>query len=133
FTRSQLQHIFTTTNLLPYRLLRIERATLIDISQHDSLTFAYRARVGLFLFRDHAKKRRLARAVWTNHADDSARRQREVHVVNQKVPIVAFADVFRFDHDVAESWTSRNVNLQILAPLFILLSQQIFVRVDPRL
>src|SRR6185437_6239060 len=93
FTRAELQHVFTTADLLPYRLLRIECATLIHVSQHDSLTFAYRARIGLFLFRDHAKQRRLARAVWTDDADDSARREREVHVVDEKLRVITFAHV----------------------------------------
>src|SRR6185369_6986985 len=43
---------------------------------------------------------------------------------------VAFVHMFCFDHDVTETWSSRNVNLEILATLFILLSQEFFVRVD---
>src|SRR6185369_17273816 len=88
--------------------------------------------VWLFLFRDHAKQRGLARAVWTNHADDSARRQREVHIVDEQVLTIAFIHMISLDNDIAESWAGRDMNLQILTPLFILLPQQIFVGVDPR-
>src|SRR6185503_906713 len=94
--------------------------------------FANRARVGFFLAGDHAKQRRLAGAVWTNHADDAAGRKRERHVFDEKFWSVALAYVLRFDHNVAETWTGRNVNLEIFATLFTLLPQQVFVRVDPR-
>src|SRR6185436_16041400 len=74
FAIPKLEHVFTATYLLPDRLVRIERATLIDIREHDSLTFANSSCIRRLLFRDHAKQRRLASAVWTNHTDDAARR-----------------------------------------------------------
>ena len=75
--------------------------------------------IGLFLSRDHAKQRRLAGAVRTDHADDAAGRQRERHVFDQQIVAVAFVDAFRFDHDVAQARPGRNVNLQIFAPLLV--------------
>src|SRR6185503_6298975 len=46
---------------------------------------------------------------------------------------VAFLHMIGFDDDVAEAWSGRDMNLEIFTPLFGFLSQQIFVRVDPRL
>src|ERR1700752_3778847 len=38
--------------------------------------------------------------------------------------------MLRFDDDIAESRSSRNVNLEILATFFILLSQELFIGAD---
>ena len=61
-------------------------------------------------------------AVGADDADDAAGRKRERHVLNQQIVAVSFADSVRFDHDVAQTRSRRNVNLQIFAPLLRLLS-----------
>src|ERR1051326_5700358 len=132
FARAEFQCVFAAADLLPDRLLRIERAALIYVRQLHGFASLDRAFVGLFLLGNHAKQRRLARAVWTNHADDAAGRQRKRHVFNQQVLAIRFADLFGFDDDVAETWPSGDMNLKVFAPLLVLLSQQVFIRINTR-
>ena len=86
-------------------------AALIDVSQGNRLADTNLAAIGLFLTYDHAKQRRLAGAVGADHADDTAGRELERHVVHQQVITVGFADSFRFDHDVAQARPRRNGDL----------------------
>ena len=82
---------------------------------------------------DHPEQRRLARAVRTDHADDAAARQREVHILHQQRVAVSLPHAPRLDHDVAEARAGRNVDLDLIDLLRRLFLQQIFVRVQARL
>src|SRR5579864_2372436 len=71
--RPELELIEAAGNLLPHRLLGVERiAGLIDIAELHCVAEADRAAIGLFLAHDHAEQRGLAGAVWADHADNAA-------------------------------------------------------------
>ena len=92
-----------------------------------------RAAVGLLLPGDHPEQRRLAGAVRPDHADDAAARQREVEAVDQQVVAVALAQAARFDDDVAEPGTRRNVDFGGFNFLRGVFAQQLLVGVEARL
>ena len=67
-------------------LLGVERvAVLIDVGEDHRVADAQGAAVGLFLADDHAEKRRLARAVGPDDADDAAGRQPEIQSSNRSL------------------------------------------------
>ena len=120
----KFQHIFAAADLFPDRLLRIERAALIDVSQHDCFTFPNRSGVGLFLpviMRNNVVlPAPFGPITPTIPPGGSAKFMSST----SRFSTVGFVHAVRFDHDVAESWSGRNVNLEILAPLLGLLPQQ---------
>src|SRR4030095_8805407 len=121
FSGADFQKVGAADDLFPDRFFRIEGTALIDVSQRNRLSDTNLAAVGLLLTYDHAKQGRLAGAVGADHADDTAGRKLERHVVHQQVITVGFADSFRFDHNVAQARPRRNGDLQIFAPFLRLL------------
>ncbi len=116
-------------------LSAVERvARLIDVTDLHRFAEPERAGVGLLLPGDHPEQRRLAGAVRADHADDSAARQRERHVVHQQHVAVSLRRLARLDDDVAEPRTGRNVDLDAArssAPS--LRCSRLFVGIEARL
>src|SRR5690606_28287891 len=70
------QLVLSAGDLLPDGFLRVERvARLVDVGELDRLADPERAGVRLLFTDEHPEQRRLARAVRSDHADDSARRE----------------------------------------------------------
>jgi hypothetical protein len=78
---AHLELVDAAGDLVEDALVRIELARLIDVADLHRLAQPQRAGIGLFLPRNQLERRRLARAVWTDHADNAAGRQREGQVV----------------------------------------------------
>src|SRR5262245_53286423 len=73
---SERELLFAARNFLPDVVVALERlARLIDVRDLHGVADAEGAAVGLLLPDEHAKQRRLARAVRPDHADDTAPRQ----------------------------------------------------------
>ena len=104
---SRPSEISSQTVLLSSRLSR-DWSTARDLYR---VAEAQRARVGLFLTRDHAGQRGLARAVRADDADDAARRQLKAQVVDQQLVAEALLEVLDLEHHIAEPRTRRNVDL----------------------
>ena len=68
-------------------------AALVDVAQLDRRADLQLALVGLLLAHDHAEQRRLAGAVGADDADDAARRQAEVDVLEDHAVAVGLAEV----------------------------------------
>jgi hypothetical protein len=62
-------------DLVPDRLLAIERARLVRVGELHRLADLERAGIGPLRPVDHPKKRCLPRSIRTNHADDAATRK----------------------------------------------------------
>src|SRR5207237_6254671 len=128
------QLVLAAGDLLPHALVRTERvAALIDVARLHGLAETQRPRIRLLLPRDHPEQRRLAGAVRSDHADDAAARQREVQIVHEQEVAVRLPHAARFDDEVAEARTGRDVDFDLFNLLRRVLVQTLFVRVEPRL
>src|SRR4051812_25247996 len=77
-------------DLLPHGVLRREvAARLVDVAELHGVAEAQLAGVGSLVAGDHAEKRRLARAVRPDHADDAGGRQREREVLEEQAGAAA--------------------------------------------
>ncbi len=115
-------------------LLRIERiAALVDIGEIHRFADGDRAAIGLFLPGDHAEQRCLARAVRADHADNAARRQFEIEIVDQQLVAIGLGNVFRLDHHIAETLAHRNDDLRIARLAVIGGFDQFVIGLDTRL
>ena len=70
--------------------------------------------VGLLHAGDQPEHRRLARTVRPDHAHDSTRRQRKVHVFKQHAVAIAFGKFLRLDDQRTESRSGRDDDLELL-------------------
>ncbi len=94
-------------------MLRVQRvARLIDVAQLHRLAEPDAARVGLLLAGDHPEQRRLAGAVGADDADDAARRQLEVQVLDQQAVAEALAQTLRLDDQRAQPRAGWNDDLR---------------------
>ena len=131
FGLAELQNIGAARNLFPHRLVGIESiAGLVDITYLHGVSDAQDATIGLFLASEQAKERRLAGAIGTDDADDTARRQLEVHILEQETLAIGLGEAFGLDHDAAQSFADRNENLRRPLTLLLRAGQQIFVGID---
>src|SRR3546814_2745631 len=87
-------------------------ARLVAIAERHRVADAELAAVRRLLRGDHAKQRRLARAVRPDDADDAARRQLEAQIVDQEMIAEALAQPLRLDHQIAEPRPWRNDDLR---------------------
>src|SRR5690349_22028139 len=91
---AEIDLVLPAGDLLPDRVVRAERvARLVDIAELYGFADADMAGIGLFLARYHAEQRRLARAVRADHADNAARRQPEIEILDQQPVAEALADM----------------------------------------
>jgi hypothetical protein len=110
--------LLAVADLLPHRLLAVQcLAALVDVAQFDRLSDFQFTAVRFFLADDHAKERRLARAVGADNADDGPRRHVEGHVLDQQPIAEALVDLLGADDDVAQARPRRHVDLQFFAGL----------------
>ncbi|MCG3776691.1 MAG: hypothetical protein JW395_3551 [Nitrospira sp.] len=112
---------------------RVQAAILIHVAQRDRLTDLDRARVRFLLPDDHAEHRRLAGSVRTDHADNPALGETEIHILVKDLLPIGLADAAAFDDHIAQPWARRNINFQICGLLVLFLIDQFFVAVEPRL
>ena len=75
------------------------RAALVDVSQLDAVAEPDAAAVRLIHSREHLEQRRLAGAVWADHANDTAGRQAEGQIVDQQPVVEGFRQAFDLQHD----------------------------------
>ena len=130
-TVAQLDLFVAAADLFINGFRIVQRVTmLIDIRQLDRLAEFQFAAVRLLLPDDHLEQRRLADAVRTDHADDTAARQRETAVVDQLAVAEALAQVLDFQHTVAKTWAWRNLDRDVILLEFKLLPRQFFIAVD---
>src|SRR5580704_11097801 len=95
---TEQDNVLAVGDFLPDILVAVERvARLVDIAEMHRLADLDRARIRLLLPGDHAEQRGLARAIWTDDADDAARRQLELEPVDQKVVAIAFPEALEID------------------------------------
>ena len=89
-------------------------ARLVHVRDLDRLADPQRARVRLLRAGDEAEQRGLARAVRADDADDAARRQREVEVLEEQVVAVGLGQALRLDDERAEPRARRDDDLELL-------------------
>ena len=82
---------------------------------------------GCLLPHEHPQQRRLAGAVGADDAHDPARRQAEVHVLEDHAVAVRLAEVDRLDHPLAQPLARRDLDFQLLRPVLELLGRHLFV------
>ena len=111
----------------------VEAAILVHVTQLDRLTDLDRARIRLLFPDDHAEHRRLAGAVRTDHADNPALGEAEVHILVEDLVSVGFAEPLGFDDHIAQPRARRNINFQICGLLVLFLIDQFLIAVEPRL
>ena len=104
-------------DLLEHRGLARQRvAGLVHVGQADRGPDGQAAGVGLLLAHDHAEERGLACAVRADHADDAARREDEVEVVDQQPLAEALLHAGGVDHLVAQAGPRRDGQLDLVGP-----------------
>ncbi len=131
---SQFEGGFAIRNGLPDGLVGVESgAALFDIGEFHRLAQPDGTGIGLFLTGDHLEQGGLPGAVGADDADDTAGRQGEGHVLYQEPIAVGFAHPVRLDHHFSQPRSGRNINLELLGLLLVVLSQQCLVSVDARL
>ena len=131
---SELQHVQSAGNFLPYGLRIVERvAGLVDIAELHRLADRQRAGIRPLLPGDHAEQGRLAGAVGADDADDAAGRHEDVQIVDQQPLTERRAHALRLDHDVAQARPRRHPDLHSLRRLFAGFGEQCLVGADPRL
>src|SRR5262249_9084646 len=110
-------------------------AALVDVRQHDRFAQPERPRVGLLLPGDHAEERRLAGAVRTDDADETAARQREVEAVDEQPVAVAFPKSLRLDDEVAQTRPGgdRDLRRPLARLARLVLGEQLLRLPEPRL
>ena len=90
------------------------------------------AAVRLFLLGDHAEQSRLARAVWTDHADDAARWQLERQIVDEEPILEAFGQRLEIDDVLTEPLGDGNRDLRSLCLLVGRLLEQFLIALITR-
>ncbi len=103
---------------------------LVDVGELDGLADADGAAVGFFLPGDHPQQGGLARAVGSHDPDDAARGNGGRKPVEDEAVVEGLGDLVKFEDNVPEARTGRDVNLQIFAALFGFLREQFFVGAD---
>src|ERR1700733_2256569 len=106
---ADIQHVGATADLLPDALVAVQAiARLVHIAKLDRVADPQRATIRRLQPRDHAEQRRLAGAVRADDADDAARWQLEVELVDQQVVAIRLAQILRLDHQAAQARTRRD-------------------------
>ena len=118
---SWLPEISFQTVFCPSRALR----DWIDVRELDGLAHHERAGVRLLLAGDHPEEGRLAGAVRPDHADDPAGGKVERQVLHQEPVAEALLDVLGPDDDVAEPRPGRDVDLDRVDPLRLVLGEEL--------
>ena len=85
---------------------------MVDIAEVDCGSDFDAARVRLFLPRDHAEQRGLARAIGPDDADDATWWQFERQVLDQQPVTIGFVETFNFNGGVAQPLSTRNNDLR---------------------
>lgn len=80
---------------------------LLDKGHLHGLADLHGAAVRLFLAGNHLEQRGFTGAVGADDADDGTRRGLERQVVDQQAVTKALADVFEFDHFIAQTLGHR--------------------------
>src|SRR5690606_41365674 len=81
---AQFDHVAAAGDFFPDIVLAGKGiAALVDIAELDGVALTQGARVRRLAAGDHAEQSRLAGAVRADHANDAARRQAEVEIVDQ--------------------------------------------------
>src|SRR5207245_915547 len=127
FNFAERDGVFAVRDHCPDRLVAIQHAVLVHVADLDRLADPDRAGVRLLLADDQLEQGGLARAVRPDQADDPAPRQVDAQVLEQQLVAVGFAQVLGFHHEVAETRTGRDVNLQVFGQLVLLLAEQLLV------
>src|SRR6185312_15728355 len=127
-------HVRAAGDFLPHGLLAVERiARLVDVRElhgraHDNL-----AAVGLLDAGDELEKRRLARAVRTDDADDRAGRNLEAQIVDQHAVAERLRDVLELDDEIAEPLARRDIDFVRLVARLVFDRVQLLEPVEARL
>src|SRR5262249_22410401 len=108
-------------------------ARLVDIAKLHRVADPDYAAVGRLLLSDHPKKRSLARAVRSDHADDAARRQFEAEIVDQQPVGIALFEMFEVDDIGTEPLGDRDDYLGHVRPFVRLFGNEIVITLDARL
>ena len=131
---AEVDDVRAAGDFFPHVLVRIELvAALVHVTDLDRFADAHGAGVGLFLAKDHLEQRGLARAVRADDADDAAGGQLEGEVVDQDVVAEGLGEVFRFQHDAAETGTGRDADLRGHDLLALGFGGHLLIGVDTRL
>src|SRR3954451_16392648 len=122
---AEIDLVATVGNLLPDRVVGAERiARLVDIAELYGLADADTAGIRFLLARYHVEQRRLAGAVRADHADDAARRQAEIEILDQQPVAEPLADMLGLDDEIAEPGARRQHDLRRFGRLLAALRDQ---------
>ena len=131
---AEVDHVGAAGDFFPDVLVGVELvAALVHVADLDRLADAHGALVRFFLAEDHLEQRRLAGAVRADDADDAAGGQLEGEVVDQDVVAEGLGEVFRFQHDAAETGAGRDADLRGHDLLALGLGGHLLIGVDTRL
>src|SRR5207248_9369578 len=87
----------------------------------------------LFLSGDHAERRRVARAVRADDADDRAGRDAEGEIVDEQALAVTLGDALELDHRIPEAVRDRDEDLLGLVALLVFVRRQLLEARQTRL
>ncbi len=111
FMVAQHDHVIAARNLFPDVLVGIERvARLVHIPKLHGLAEGDGAAIGFLFADDHLEQGGLTRAVRTDHADNAARRQFEVEIIDQQAIIKAFRHMVEIHYIAAQARARRNAD-----------------------
>ena len=103
---------------------------LIDVGKFHGLAFGEGAAVGFLQAHDEAEEGCLARTVGADDAHDAVGRQHEVEVLEEHLVAESLGHMHGFEHLVAQTWTIRDEDLELLLAFLLLLVEHLVVGVE---
>ena len=133
FGIAKLDDLGPARNGLPDVVIRVQViARLVNIGQINGIPQLDRAGIGLFMAGDHLEQGRFTRAVGADHADDPARRQREVQLFDQQLVAHGFGQTLDLKHLVAQTGTVGDNDLGARQALALRAVGHFVIGLDPR-
>ena len=133
FGIAKLDDLGPARNGLPNVVIRVQViARLVNIGQINGIPQLDRAGIGLFVAGDHLEQGRFTRAVGADHADDPARRQREVQLFDQQLVAHGFGQTLDLKHLVAQTGTVGDNDLGTSQAFALRAVGHFVIRLDPR-
>src|SRR5660398_273758 len=108
----------------------METARLIPVGDLHSIPHPDRPAIRVLLLGHHAQESGLSRPVRTDDPADRTGRDAGAEVLQENTIAVGFTYLFKLYDHISQTGARRDVDLPVLAPLLILLAQEVLVGVD---